>query len=140
MYAERVQVSALSDGTNRYVARIGRDVGSDVNGVWFEYSDNVNSGKWLCVSYNGSRETTDSGVAVSASSTYTLCWVLDFSGTDTVYFYINGVPVATHTTQIPANFTSAYPFAISIQKTAGSTSRGLMFGRTLINVELTTGI
>lgn len=144
MYVERVQLSALSDGTNRYTARIGRDVGSDVNGVWFEYSDNVNSGKWLCVNCNsGTRTTSDSGVTVSASATYTMCWVLDFSGTDTVHFYINGVEVGTpggHTTNIPANLTSAYPFSMSIEKSLGTTSRGLMIGRTLINCEFTTGI
>lgn len=142
MYVEKVQVTALSDGTNRFIVRVGKDTGADQNGFWFEYSDNINSGKWLCVNCNsGSRTTSDSGVTVSASATYVMCAVLDFAGTDNVKFYINGTQVGTtHTTNIPANLTSSFWGAISIEKTLGTSNRGVMFGRVLINCKFTIGV
>lgn len=128
LHAEKVAVGSLSSGTERYLYRIGKSTGADVSGMWFEYSDNVASGQWNCVNYNGTRTETASGITVVANTEYTLCIVYDFTGTDNIKFYINNALVATHTTNLPANFTGTFFGSVSMEKSAGTTNRASFIG------------
>lgn len=119
----------LSNGTNRYEVRFGcsTDYGigiSDQNGVFFRYVDNVNGGRWQCVTRSGGVETaTNSGIAVAADTAYKLEIHGNATGTS-MGFYINGSLVATNTTNIPT-ITTMKGIGSGIQKAAGSTSRSM---------------
>jgi hypothetical protein len=78
---------------------------------------------WMCVcADNGTRTTTDSGIAVVASTDYKLRCICDGAGT--AYFYIDDVLVHTQTTS--TNFPDSgdgYAPTAKVRKTAGTTSR-----------------
>lgn len=64
------KIVTASTGVNRYILRLGMgitDTAADqVNGVYFEYSDNINSGNWVYKTANASaRTTTNSSTAVT---------------------------------------------------------------------------
>lgn len=132
LHVEKVSVNSLSNGTDRYIFRVGRDVGVDVNGMWFEYTDNVASGQWNCVNYNGTKTQTASGVAVVANTEYELCIVYDFTGADNIQYYINNTLVATHTTNLPTDFINGFFGSMSIEKTLGTTNRAGFIGPIII--------
>ena len=134
MYYNDIYVSATSSATNRYVVRLGRRHGSDVDSMHFRYTDNVNSGNWQCITYSGSTATT-TNLTTSIDSTTTgssYLVVLDQSGVDNVKFYRNNILVATHTTTIPKNFSNGYMGSVSIEKTAGTGSIGLVLDDAII--------
>lgn len=134
LHVERVSVNALSDGTNRYVLRIGKDVGADVNGMWFEYSHDINGGNWTCVHHNGTTRTaTTSGVPVVANTEYTLCIVYELTaGNTSIKYYINNTIVDTHLTNLPSSFVNGFFGAMSIEKTLGTVNRAGFIGPIII--------
>lgn len=94
-------IANLSNGTNRYTLRlgVGDTVNADqVNGVYFEYSDNINSGNWvLKTSAASSRTTTNTAVAVATG------WhnfTITVSGGTATYF-LDGVSLGTNAATIP---------------------------------------
>lgn len=89
--------------------------------IRFRYSDNLNSGNWTAETISAAAATTatDSGVAVAADTWYKLRIDINAAGTS-VTFYVNGVLVATHTTDITAVLIA--PRARMI-KSVGTTSR-----------------
>jgi hypothetical protein len=72
--------------------------------VGFRYNRSSSSGNWEAVTKAaaGSTTTTDTGVAVAATTRYRLKIVVN-SALSQVQFYINDVLKATHTTNIPAD-------------------------------------
>lgn len=101
-----VQIPTLSDNTNNrfntYSGFIDNEGSESDNGVYFSYTDNVNSGRWECVTASGgSRTRTDSGVTVTTSF-FSLKAVIN-AAASSVDFYINGTLVATNTTNIPTS-------------------------------------
>jgi len=120
----RVRVPTLSDGTNRFKARIGMGVLALVDtygGLYFRYVDNVNSGKWEAVTRTDPNETvTDTGV--TATTGYTLFRIEVNAGNSSVAYYINGTLVATNTTHIQPSTTRLVP-SCGLEKTAGTSAR-----------------
>ncbi len=113
--------TSLSDGTNTFTLRIGfidSPSAEPTDGVYFRYTHSVNSGEWQAVTRAAGVETaTDTNVAAI------LTWAffeieVNAAGTSAA-FYINGVLVATNTTNIPtgANLTG---IGVSAIKTAGA--------------------
>ena len=111
-FGARVCPWTLSTATDEYICKVG--FGNDINSgglgssaVGFRY-DRVGDGvNWRCITRASSTETdTDSGVVVLASATGTnmvsLSFTVNAAGTS-VEFFIDGVSVATHTTNIPSN-------------------------------------
>lgn len=99
-----VRVEDLSDGTDRYNFDMGMYDAETlaVNSIRFRYSDNLNAGNWTAETISASTTTaTDSGVAVAADTWYKLRIDVNAAGTS-VTFYVNGVLVATHSTNIPS--------------------------------------
>ncbi len=99
-----VQTPTLSDGTNNrfnvYSGLIDNEGSESDNGVYFSYTDNVNSGKWECVTASGGvRTRTDSGV--TATTSFVSLQAIINAAATSVDFYINGTKVATNTTNIP---------------------------------------
>jgi hypothetical protein len=122
-----VLVKNLSDGTDRYefYVQFGDGyVSSDNNdGVYFKYSDNVNSGKWqLLCSSGGTTTTADSGITVAADTWYKLRAVINAAGTS-VEFFIDGVSVGTITTNIPTGTSNLVSPCVRALKKLGTTNR-----------------
>lgn len=115
----------LSNGTNRYYVLIGASAlggtetttGGSGDCAFFMYDDTV-AAQWICVSRRtGTRTTTTTAVTVTTSATVQNFTVL--TDTNGCYFYINGVLVATHTTNYPFPTQSIYPF-IKMTSTLGT--------------------
>ena len=108
-----VNLGTLSDGTNRYImyCGIGNFGGSaPTDGIWFEYSDDVNSGNWLCVSSSSSSTTTSDSSVAGNTNFVNLGFVVNAAGTS-ISFTINGVSVGSAiTTNIPSIATSPFVY------------------------------
>lgn len=100
-----VGADALSDGTNTYTVTYGlmsgNTTGTPSYGIYFQYTNGVNSGKWVCNTAMSSVVT-----AINTNSTVTtaftrLGFILNSAGTS-VEFFINGVSQGTTVTNLPA--------------------------------------
>jgi hypothetical protein len=124
---QSITLSELSDGTDTYIALVGILLNtSETDGAYFRYTHGTNGGRWQAITVASSTPTTtDTGVAATASASDFQLLEIDINSAGTsVVFKINGSTVATHTDNIPTN-TAMTPM-ISIDKTAGSTSRRII--------------
>jgi len=114
-----IAVKTLSTGTNRYTLRMGlgdTTGGDQANGVYFAYSDNLNSGQWTCKTASSSTRTT-TNTSTAASTSFVNFGITINAAASSVSFTINGVSVATHATNIP---TAAISPFIEINRSAGN--------------------
>lgn len=137
----RSAIENLSDATDTYSTRIGISDLSNVatgdpdNGVFFRYTHSVNSGEYEAVCRAGGVETaTDTNVA--ATTSYKVFEIRVNEAATSVTFYIDGVLVATISTNIPTGVDSN--FYSHILKSAGTTSRNLHLDWTEITLTKTT--
>lgn len=100
----------LSNSSNRYSLRFGLGDTSNadqVNGCYFEYSDNLNSGNWEYKTASASSRT-----AGTSSTTATAAWhnaqITINAAATSVTFVMDGVTLGTNTTNIP--ITGIAPF------------------------------
>jgi len=128
-----VLLSAVSDGTNTFGIRLGfNDCSATVpvdavDGVYFRYTDSVNSGKWQCVARSNSAESAlDSEISGSAVTASYQTFEIEVNNVGTTAsYYINGTNVANVTASIPTGITRATGINCHISKSAGNTSRTL---------------
>jgi len=114
-----VNLSALSTAGQRYIVQLGLGDGTSssvANGVYFEYSDNVNSGNWEAITVSASTPTTVSG-AIAATTAFQTLRINVNAAASTITFYVNGTSIGTSSTNIPT--TTISPYA-AIYKTAGT--------------------
>tara|TARA_S200002703_G_scaffold160089_1_gene176886 strand:+ start:8854 stop:11187 length:2334 start_codon:yes stop_codon:yes gene_type:complete len=113
----RSQFHTLSTASDEYICHFGisNDVTSGGNGaneIGFRYDRATDGANWQCITRSSSTETkTDTGVAVTASTTGANPQVLEFTvneAASSVTFTIDGVDAATHTTNIPNNDRMGY--------------------------------
>ena len=116
----------LSNGTDRYRVEAGfnDDAASDgVDGCYFKYSDNNNSGKWQGVCRSNSTESTcDVGITVAVDTWYRLTVVVNSAG-DSTDFQVNGVSKCQVTTNIPTGAGRNTRWGDQIIKDSGSSNR-----------------
>jgi hypothetical protein len=130
-YEQRVQVSALSDGSDTYQLLAGfLDVatGESVDGAYFSYTHGLNSGKFeLVTSNNSTRSRIDSGVTVVAVTWYVLKVVIQsVNGVLTARFFVNDVQVGSDmTNNLPTASARATGYGTHIVKSVGSNNRFL---------------
>ena len=126
-FASNFRVVTLADVTNNYRIFTGFNSSYDSTtaptirsaGLFYD-NNNVN---WQAYTYNSSTGTiTDTGVAAVADGSYNT-FLTRVNGTTNVEFFINGVLVATNTTNLPS--VQVCP-QIQLQKTAGTTSRSII--------------
>jgi hypothetical protein len=133
-----INVPTLSTSTDRYIVKAGFSDSfslSGTDGAFFEYSDNVNSGKFLCYTVsNASQTTADSGVTVAAGSWYRLGVEVSRNASE-VAFFINGAKVASIATNIPSGDSRGTGFMTYILKSAGTTSRTLIVDSVMVHQE-----
>ena len=97
-------IATLSDVTNGYILSLGLgDFGTvalAANGVYFSYSDTINSGNWTLNCIDATTATsTDSGVAVTTGWHKASC-VINALGTS-AEFFIDEVSIGTVATNLP---------------------------------------
>jgi len=141
-----IMMPILSDATQRFHISCGIFFGINFNNpqnaIFFSYDEGgalpSASPNWKCyTSASGpTRTLTTSSVVVNANQWYKLKCVINAAATS-VAFYIDGVLVATHTTNIPS-LTVGYALSISIIKTAGLTARTMEMDYSAIAQTLTT--
>ncbi len=119
------KVSALSDGTDTYTLRLGygeTNGAAAVDGMYFEYTNGVNSGNWQIVTASNSTRTTNN-TSTAATTNWT---VYRIKATSTsINFYIDGSEVANSpiSTNIPTGTSRTFGFKFEIVKSAGTTQR-----------------
>jgi hypothetical protein len=123
----KVRFPTLSDGTDTYTYRVGSidaDTSDGTDGIFFRYTNGVNSGKWEGVVIQGGVATAvDLGVAVAANTWYTLKSVTNSAGTSTEFF-INGASGGTNANTHPSTADlENCGIGFSIQKSAGTNAR-----------------
>jgi hypothetical protein len=104
-YETVINLSALSDGTNRYQVDVGCfdiQISAFANGICWRYIDTLNGGNWTLNSTKTSTSTqVNSGVAAAATTWVRLGWLLNAAGTS-IQGYVNGVASGSPiTTNIP---------------------------------------
>lgn len=130
-FETKIKVTTLSDGTNRFQLPVGFfdliTTAAQTNGAFFLYDEggvstgSAASANWqVCTTNGGTRTYTTTSIAVSTSAWVRLEVEVNAAGTS-VAFYIDGVLVATHTTNIPTANTVG--FGMGILKSIGTTSR-----------------
>jgi SO2946-like, C-terminal domain len=128
LWFSRIQLSALSDGTDTYQVQIGfgdHSASAYDDGIWFDYIHSANSGKWVCKTASNTTVTTlNTSTTAVAGQWVSLAWVLNANATS-VEFFINGVSQGTITTNIPSGVDRATGPRMRILKSAGTNSRSL---------------
>lgn len=125
----RVRIPTLSDTNDSFLVVVGFNdsaTGNGVDTVAFRYTHTNSGGRWECITRNNSNETVfDSGVVVAADTDYRLWIELNAAATQAL-FYIDGVLVATATTNIPTDSSRQTALGYAIVKTGGSSNRDLL--------------
>jgi len=106
-----LDLAALSVAGNRYTARIGLtdDVtgGAIANGVYFTYTDNVNSGNFVLNCTAGSATTSTNTVVPPTTGFHTYTIVVN-AGATSVSFYFDGALLGTVAANIPTLVINPY--------------------------------
>lgn len=99
-----VKIAVLSTGGSRYTLRLGlgdtRNA-DQANGLYFEYSDNINSGNWVYKSAAGSVRTTSNSSTLVTTGYHNFQITIN-AAASTVSYSVDGVSLGTNiTTNIP---------------------------------------
>jgi hypothetical protein len=99
---------------------------SGLVGAGFRYDTTADgTANWRTITCGGTSDTvTDTGVAFTASTAYDL--LIEFD-TSEIRFYINGVKVTTHTTNLPSSTQLIAP--VQMVTTLSTVARRTLFGR-----------
>lgn len=103
VFASRGRFVTLSDATNTYTQRVGfldSVTAEPTDGVFFRYTNGVNSGQYVCVARSNNVETAVNTTVLAAASTFVKLEVAVENSTR-ASFYINDARVAEITTNIP---------------------------------------
>jgi len=134
VYETSINSSNLSDVTNRFriVSGFGSASGAsaETDGVFFTYDEGgtlngtAASANWQCVTVaNSVRTLTTTTTAVTNAAWHKLRIEINAAGTSAA-FYVDGVLLATHTTNIPLGSSSRFVVVKQgIFKTIGTTNR-----------------
>lgn len=124
------KIPTLSTSGQRFTIYLGYlsnngsgTIGTD--GIWFEYTDNVNSGNWQIKTRSSSTTTTANTTTAADTNWHKFSIIINAAGTS-VAFYIDDVQVTNSpiTTNIPSVTIAT---ACMITKSTGSTARTLQF-------------
>lgn len=137
-----IKTAILADNTNRYVFRCGLGDtfagGFDqVNGVYFEYSNTINSGNWVGKTASASSRTTANSSTAVTTSWVNLGITVNAAATS-VSFYVNGVEIANSPITATIPTTSLCPFLIVDQATGTIAADSVIIDLFYLNQTLTT--
>jgi hypothetical protein len=134
-------LAQLSTVVDRFICRMGLSdaavTGDVTDGVYFEYSDNINGGNWtLCTAAAAVRTKIDSGVPAVAGS-YNEFSARGNVGSSEISYYIDDVLVGSVTATIPIAATNMIPG--QMLKSAGAITRSLFLDYWWYAYSFTTG-
>jgi hypothetical protein len=118
-----IKLNTLSTGTNTYTLYIGMSAtqgAEPVDGVYFLYTNGVNSGNWVCKTSKASTRTAINTSTAATTSYVNLGIQINAAGTSAQYF-INGVSAGTNVTNLP---TAAISAGMDFVWSAGTTVAG----------------
>jgi hypothetical protein len=119
------ELAALPTATNAYTVRSGlidSITAESTDGAFFRYTHSVNAGKWQAVCRsNGVETAVDTGIVAAANAWDLLAIQVNASGTQAV-FKIDGVTVATITTNIPAAAGRETGYGLMVLRSLGTTA------------------
>jgi len=98
-----INVATLSTGTNTYILYLGLDDGASSepsNGVYFVYSNGLNSGNWSGKTAAGGVRTTVNSATAVTTGWHNLTITVNAAATS-VEFFVDGVSIGTSSTNIP---------------------------------------
>lgn len=133
------KLSALSDGTDTYKARIGMTTNSETpptNGVWFEYTHSVNSGKWT-INCAAASSTSTANTGSTVDTNWHVYKIVANAAATSIAFFIDGTEV-TNSPVISNIPTIGIIPTLSITKSAGTSARLLSVDLYTLHVALTT--
>lgn len=123
----KVNLATLSDNTNTYRFQCGLGFKAGLpnsndldDGIFFEYTDAVNSGNWQIRTVQGGVSTT-TNTSTAVSTGYKDLTVLVDANATLCTFYVDGVSIGTISTNIPTN--PITPF-FEADVTAGTVPQG----------------
>jgi hypothetical protein len=125
-----VQLPTLSDGTDTFTIRcgLGDSASADfTDGVYFEYTDSVNDGKWdIKTASNSSRTTENTNNTVTAGQWDRLTIDVNADGSSAA-FYVNGTQCTNSpiVSNIPTGAGRHTGFVIHMVRSAGTDARDL---------------
>jgi hypothetical protein len=99
-----MDIATLSAASPRYIFRFGfgdTNNADQANGVYFEYSDNINSGNWVIKTAAASSRTTTNTATVVTTGYKNFQISINAAGTS-AEFFIGGVSQGTIATNLPA--------------------------------------
>ncbi len=117
-----VKLAALSDGTNTYTFRCGlgdTTNADEVNGVYFEYSNGLNSGNWVGKTASASSRTPANSAVAAINSAYVNLGITVNAAATSVGFFINGVQIANSPLALTIPTAPLFPF-VDIVRSAGT--------------------
>lgn len=122
-----VRIPQLSTSAERFIWQFGffdNLAGTQIDGAWIEYSDDLNSGKFRCCTSAASTAATpvDSGVTVAIDTWYYIEINVN-AAANSVKFYIDGSLKATMTSNIPSGTGQTTGFGVNFRKTLGVNNR-----------------
>jgi hypothetical protein len=124
----RIALEELSTPTDRFLCHIGfidnSGAGEHTDGVYFRYSDNLNSGQWQCVCREGNIESSVD-TNVPANTIYNVFRIFVNESATEARFFINGNLVATINTNLPSTQGNFTGIGVKIEKLTGTTERFL---------------
>jgi len=121
-----VKVNTPSAASPRYILRVGfgdTDGSDQVNGAYFEYSDNINSGNWVYKTAATSSRTTSNSSTPVTSAYHNLQIVVN-AAASSIAFSVDGVSLGAITTNIPTS--SVTPF-LNIVENVGTVAANSIY-------------
>jgi len=139
-----IMIPTLSTSVERFVVFNGlmnfSNYSNPSNAIFFYYDEGgilpTATPNWKCYTIRSlTRTATITSIPVTANQWYKLKIIVN-ADASSVGFYIDGVLVATHTTNIPLNI--GYSFDSMIQKSVGLTARTMQMDYSAISQTFTT--
>lgn len=119
-----LKLTTLSAVANRYIFQVGLGFSTATNGIYFQYSDNVNSGNWQIVCTKAGVGTTTTNTSIPAVTGYVNLGITINAAGTSVGFFINGVLAGTiATANIP---TAAISPTVAFQRSSGALPAALL--------------
>jgi hypothetical protein len=123
-----IQIPTLATGAQDFCASFGfsDNSGYDANaactdGAYFTLNRAVNAAKWITnTASNGTTTTTNTTSANVVAGNWYRLTVVVLQSTGNVLFYVNGVLLATHTTNIPSGAARSTGIVWKMDKTVGN--------------------
>ncbi len=123
-YTWVVRINTLSVANPRYIFQCGlmncvkASTQTFTDGVYFQYSDNVNSGAWTINSVAASTPTNTNTASTVTAGWYNLTFTVN-AAASSIEFFVNGSSQGTISTNIP---TVALCPVLSLKSTVGTTA------------------